>query len=279
MTINQMATSRLSDAMTRLASGRRINSAADDAAGLAISEKMTAQIRSLDQATRNVFDMQNLVNTAEGALSTINDSLLRIRELTLQASNSILTDADRGLIQHEIDQLMEQIDTTARTTEFNTRNILAGDPNDPSGQDPLRLHTAADAHGRGPTVTIGNMHSSIIMGPGEYNIAEGFDPSQPNHIGDRLSRIDNAMARVNNQRTYLGAMYNRFDVTIASNQITNLNLAASRSRIADMDMALGAMQLHQQNILQQFQIQAQLERRNQEEDRNIPLISQLSRPR
>jgi flagellin len=259
MTINNIASSQLNNSMIRIATGNRINSAADDAAGLAIAERMSAQIRSLDRATENVMDMQNLVNTAEGGLSSINNNLQRMRELALQASNAIFTADDRQRIQDEIVQIREEIDAVAQRTEFNGMRVL-------DGGFSAGLHTAADANAAGPTVTIGNMDSGMLLGAGEFNVVSG--------VGFDISRIDNAMARVNSQRSYLGAMSNRFDTTIASNQITNLNLAASRSRIADQDIGLAVMQMTQAQTMEQLQIEMQ-QRRQEQEEEGIQILSFL----
>jgi len=258
MTVNNMASSQLNTSMIRLATGQRINSAADDAAGLGIAERLTAQITGLDRATDNVRDMQNLVNTAEGGLSTINDNLLRIRELALQATNGIMTTGDRELIQHEIDQLMQEIDSVSARTEFNTMPLLDGSF---SAEDGRGLHVAADAAGRGPTVHIGNFSAGVLLGP------EGVDVAANNFDFTELAdRLDNASSRVNRERSYLGAMYNRFDTTIAGNQITNLNLAAGRSRIRDADMALEMMRMTQAQVLEQSELMNQ--RRQQEQERH-----------
>jgi len=260
MTVNNMVNNQMQTNMIRLASGQRINSAADDAAGLGISERMTAQMQSLDRATNNVMDMQNLVNTAEGGLSNINNSLQRIRELNVQASNGILTQADRQIIQNEVDQLVQEINAVSSRTEFNGMRLLDGSF---SGEDTRNLHTAADAMGRGPAVTIGNMSSGMLLPDGIDVVNGSFDIN--------ISRIDNALSMVSAQRSYLGAMSNRFDTTIAANQITNLNQAASRSRIRDADMALEMMNLQQSNVLMQAQLMAQ--RRRQEQESAVTLAT------
>lgn len=245
MTINNMATSQLQNTMIRLSTGQRINSARDDAAGLAISERMTAQIRGLDQGTHNVMDMQSLVNTAEGGLNTMGENLLRIRELTLQATNGIMTSFDRQLIQDEINELIQEIDSVAQRTEFNTMRLLDGSFSEEDGRG---LHVSGDAQGRGPTVHIGNFSAGMLLNP------PGSDPVSFNVVPDGfdfqaiLGRVDDALARVTRERSYLGAMYNRFDHTIAGNQITSLNLAAARSRVRDADMALEVMRLHHEQI-------------------------------
>ena len=317
MTINNIASNQLNTSMIRISTGQRINSAADDAAGLAISERMTAQITGLDRATQNVQDMQNLVRTAEGGLTNISDSLQRIRELTVQSMNGILTDADRQNIQFEIDALIQEIDDVTQRTEFNTMRLLDGSF---SAEDGRGLHTSADAMGRGPTVHIGNMNAAMLLGPQPYDLAEDarrspavvpppetgtelpeIAPPEPGYEGivppigtippgdlppapasrptlaplesQLLQRVDDALTRVNRERSYLGAMYNRFDTTIASNQITNLNLAAARSGIRDADIALEVMNMTQQSIIEQAQLQAQ---RRQMEQEQLPLASLIA---
>jgi len=260
MTITRMTMNRLDEAMIRIATGNRINSASDDAAGLAISEHIGARVRSLAQATDNVHDMQNLTAVAEGGLSSITDNLQRIRELALQASNSIFTERDRGHIQLEIDQRMDQIDQVAQNTQFNRQNLLDGSF--------VNQHTAADADAAGPALTIRNMSADILLGIGQ----PPFDVTDGNID---LERIDNALALVNAERAYLGAMSNRFDYTIASNQIANLNQAAARSRIADADMALAAMQRDRERVIMQYQLLAQRQERDQEENR-LPLIARIA---
>lgn len=307
MTINNVASNQLNTSMIRIATGQRINSARDDAAGLAISEKLTAQIRGFDRGTQNVMDMQNLVNTAEGGLNNISESLHRIRELTVQSLSGVLTDSDRQNIQFEVDQLLSEIDATTQRTEFNTMRLLDGSFRREDGRG---LHTAADAQGRGPMVHIGNMTASMLLGPEAVNLIEDarranggatvvpppelpeIDPPDPGYEGivppigqvpppipppaplesELLNRLDNALMRVSRERSYLGAMYNRFDTTIASNQITNLNLAAARSRIRDADMAIEAMRMNQLSIIEQAQLMA--EQRRQEQER-LPLLSLL----
>ncbi|MCL2399324.1 MAG: flagellin [Defluviitaleaceae bacterium] len=260
MNINSIASSQLQTSMIRIASGQRINSARDDAAGLAISESLGSQIRGLDQGTNNVLDMQNLVNTAEGGLDTISNNLQRIRELGVQANNGILTERNREIIQTEIDQLMAEIDHTTQRVEFNSMRLLDGGFN---AEDNRYLHTAGDAGGRGPTVVLGNMSASMLLGPEAVDVVN--EPMD-------LSRIDNALSRVNAQRSYLGAMSNRFDATVATNQITNLNLAAGRSRIRDADVALEAMRMRQEETLQEARLAAQQRR---QEDEGINIMSLL----
>jgi|GEM_PF-451359 len=324
MTVNSISNVQMSDVMMRLSSGQRINSASDDPAGLGIANRMEAQERGFQQGTRNVLDMQSLVNTAEAGLSSISGNLQRIRELTVQASNGILTDSDRQNIQFEIDALMTEIDDVSQRTEFNSMRLLDGSF---SAEDNRGLHVSADPAGRGPTVSIGNMSSSMLMGPEPYNVVDSVRqaneatqisvgeveippaPPEPPALvdiitgsgapadepeagtvipgevtvtafeppgGDLLSRVDNALTQVAGQQSYLGAMSNRFDTTVASNQIANLNMAASRSRIQDQDMAMAVMELQQQQVLEQTQIQMQQIEQEQQEQQVMPMVAMLT---
>ena len=253
MTVN--STSQMQNLSRQLASGRQINSAADNAAGLGITQRMSAQERGFQQGTRNTADMQNLVNTAEGALSSINENLQRLNELALQASNGIFTASDRALIQHEVDQILENIDSTARATQFNTRNLLDG------SQD--RLHTASSPDGTGPGVSIPEI-SLYTLG------LEGF-----NVTGDSIDigAIHSAMNIVNEARSNLGATSNRMSYIITSNDISALNLAASRSRIEDTDMARATMEMERERVLEQYQVSMMRREREQLETKNQRLFA------
>jgi flagellin len=156
--------------------------------------------------------------------------------------------------------LLSEIDSTTQRVEFNSMRLLDGGF---SATDNRYLHTAGDAMGRGPTVVLGNMSSSMILGPDPVDVVDG--PLD-------LSRIDNALSRVNAERAYLGAMSNRFDTTVANNQITNLNLAAARSRIRDADVALEAMRMRQEETLQEARLAAQ---QRQQDDEGINIMSLL----
>jgi len=161
MTINSIARSQMQDTMTKLSTMQRINSAADDAAGLAIAQKIQAQVTGLEQGNRNTLDMKSLIQTAEGALSTIDDSLQRVRELSVQASNGIYTDSDRALIQQEIGQQLDQISRVSRDTEFNKMKLLDGSF--------TNRHTASDAAGRGATISLPDM-GTLALGLQGYDV-------------------------------------------------------------------------------------------------------------
>lgn len=246
MTIQSIAQNQMSPAMQRLASGNRINSAADDAAGLAIMETMTAELRGLDQGTSNTLDMQNLVTTADGGLDTVGDSLNRIRELSVQALNDTNTPANRQMIQNEITQLADHIQSTVSNVEFNGRNLLDG-----SAQG---LNTASGPDGTGATVSINDM-SSLAQAVANFNVTGSFN----------LNDIDDALTEVNSQRAELGAMMNRFDHTANANSVTSLNMADARSRIADADMAAEMAQLSQERVINEMEVLMQQQQQDQVE--------------
>jgi flagellin len=202
MTINSMATSQLQTSMFRLSTMQRINSARDDAAGLAIANAIETQVRGLDVGTRNTLDMQNLVNTAEGGISTISDAIQRMRELTIQASSGIMTDEQRQLIQHEVSQLADHVNMAARTTQFNGMNLLDGSF--------TNAHTASDAMGRGATVSIPDM-SAIGLGLQNFNVFRAgrgdgsVDPSttaaRVQALGQQLMHDEQVLATRNEELT------------------------------------------------------------------------------
>jgi len=252
MTVNNIARNQMEPAMQRLASGNRINSARDDAAGAAIVETMTAQLRGIDQGTSNTMDMQALAITAEGGMDTISDSLNRIRELSVQAMNDTNTPANREMIQSEISQLADQIQSAVGNVEFNTIPVLDGSAEG--------LNTAASANGSGPTVNIRDM-SSLAQAITQYNVTGSFN----------LEDIDQAMNEVSGQRAETGATINRLDYTANANTITSLNMADSRSRINDADIAAETASLNQQRVIDEAQIlmQAQEQRREERQGRAV----------
>lgn len=238
MTINSMANQQLSTSFIRIATGNRINSAADDAAGLAIAVKQQSQIQGLEQGSRNTENMDNLVQTADGGMGTINDSLQRIRELSLQASNSTLDASDKGIIQDEINQLMEGISAAASGTQFNNMNLLDGSY--------TNRNTASSPDGSGASVSITGL-SLADLGIEGYDVTGDFD----------ISRIDNAISMTNTARSEMGALSNRFSYTLNSNSISELNQAAARSRIADADIAKESIAYNRDKVLSDYRIFAQ----------------------
>ena len=254
----------------RLSSGFRINSAADDAAGLGISENMRAQIRGLDQASRNAQDAISLVQTAEGGLSTINEMIIRIRELTVQAANDINTsegaagvganESNRARIQGEINHLIDEIQRTATTLEFNSMSLLDG--TFAGAGNELFFQVGANAN-QGITVELPDIitdvatvlrtafaspaFGAVTNNSAAGNVATGDGAS----ISALLTSVDEVLATATAARGTLGAIQNRIEFTIQNLDVSSENLSASNSRIRDTDMALEMMRLTQANVLQQ----------------------------
>lgn len=226
--------------LERLSSGFRINRAADDAAGLAISEKMRSQIRGLNQAIRNAQDGISLVQTAEGATQEIHSMLQRMRELAVQAASGTYTDDDRAALQDEVDQLIEEIDRIAKNTEFNTLTLLSGGITDSA----IQVGANADQ-------TIEIEIASLTVS--EIGIS-GLSISSGGSAQDAISTIDDAIKTVSEERAKLGALQNRLEHTIANLGVTMENLTAAESRIRDVDMAAEMMEFTKFNILNQASI-------------------------
>jgi flagellin len=251
-----VADSSLSKSLERLSSGLRINRAGDDAAGLAISEKMRAQIRGMKQAIRNAQDGISVIQTAEGALTEVHNMLNRMRVLTVQAGNSTLTDGDKDKLHAEFELLSAEITRIAETTEFNTMILLTGEfgPNATSGPGKIVLQIGANA-GQTLDITIDDMRAEEL-GVVAANSASGTGlfiggGSNEQNIEDALNAIDNAIELVSAQRASLGANQNRLEHTIQNLSITAENLAASESRIRDVDMAAEMAEFTKNQILLQ----------------------------
>ncbi|MEH6840008.1 flagellin [Priestia megaterium] len=217
--------------MEKLSSGQRINSASDDAAGLAISEKMRGQIRGLDQASRNAQDGVSLIQTAEGALNETHDILQRMRELVVQAGNGTNKTEDLDAIQDEIGSLIEEIGGEdgskgiSDRSQFNGRNLLDGTLN-------VTLQIGANA-GQQVNLTISDM-SAEALSVDNIDVTD-FSAAT---FDEQLATIDGAINQVSEQRSGLGATQNRLDHTINNLSTSSENLTASESRIRDVDYAL-----------------------------------------
>jgi flagellin len=229
-----------SKSLEKLSSGLRINSAADDAAGLAISEKMRSQIRGLDQAASNAQDGISMLQTAEGALQEVDSILQRMRELSVQAGNDTLEDADRTSIGQELFDLTTEIDRVASDTEFNGTVLLNGDVAASS------FMIGANA-GQNMSITIAAMDAATIG----VVIADTTAVADAATAEGLVTTLDTAIASVNEQRGKLGASQNRLEHTINNLSTTSENLTASESRIRDVDMAKEMMNYTKLNILQQ----------------------------
>ena len=227
-----------SKSLEKLSSGFRINRAGDDAAGLAISEKMRGQIRGLNQASRNAQDGVSLIQTAEGALNETHAILQRMRELAVQASNDTNVSADRTAIQEEVTALGKEIDRISTTTEFNTQKLLTGGLN-------AKIHIGANT-GQNLAVTAAAMDAtSLSVG------SAGISLTSQTGANTAIANIDTALTAVSTQRSKLGAIQNRLEHTIKNLDTGAENLQASESRIRDVDMAKEMMAYTKNNILNQ----------------------------
>ena len=244
-----------SNSLARLSSGLRINRAGDDAAGLAISEKMRGQIGGLNQAVRNAQDGISLIQTAEGGLNETHSILNRMRELAVQAANDTYTDEDRGEIQKEIVALRDEISRIASDTTFNTRNLLKVE----EGEDNNSFTFQVGANeGQAITITVGDMQAESLgnfvdggTDPDTGVMISAIDVSSQEDATEAISSIDAAIGQVSEQRSALGAAQNRLEHTINNLTATSENLAAAESRIRDVDMAQEMMEFTKNNILSQ----------------------------
>ena len=236
-----------SNSLAKLSSGSRINKAGDDAAGLAISEKMKSQIGGLTQAKRNAQDGISLVQTAEGALNETHSILERMRDLAVQGGNGTLTADDKGAINKELKALHTELTRIATTTQFNGQNLFATTKAAAGGGTPSVAFTFQIGANKGQTlaVTIGQMDGSNLLGT-----INKFDLGNM-AAGDMIKNIDDAIAKVSGQRATLGAVQNRLEHTINNLTATNENLSEANSRIRDVDMAEEMMTFTKSNILSQ----------------------------
>ncbi len=224
----------LATSIQRLSTGLRINSSRDDAAGLAISDRMTAQIRGLNQAVRNANDGISLAQTAEGALQEVTNNLQRIRELAVQASNGTNSSSDLDALQAEVQQRLDEIDDIAANTEFNGETLL-------DAANTFTFQVGANA-GQTLAITTAAMDTTALA-VNAVDVTTG--------AGAAITAVDTALDTVNSTRGDLGAVQNRMESKIASLQTTSENLSAARSRIRDADFAAETAALTRAQILQQ----------------------------
>ena len=232
------------NSLAKLSSGSRINKAGDDAAGLAISEKMKSQIGGLTQAKRNAQDGISLVQTAEGALNESHSILERMRDLAVQGANDTLTSDDRGSINKELTALHEELTRIASTTEYNTKNLLN------KANNAFTFQIGANEN-QTLTVTIGAMDGKTLLKSDADKFIIDSKASNVRKDGGMISVIDKAISTVSDQRAALGAVQNRLEHTINNLTATNENLSDANSRIRDVDMAEEMMTFTKSNILSQ----------------------------
>ncbi|MDH3347553.1 MAG: flagellin [Desulfobulbaceae bacterium] len=235
----------LNRSMQRLSSGLRVNSAKDDAAGLAISDRMTSQIRGLNQAVRNANDGISMAQTAEGALQETTNLLQRMREISVQSANDTNTDNDRLSLDAEFQQLKEEIDRISTTTAFNNQVLLNGGF---SSTNAAIFHVGANAS---QIISLEITAASTgALGSGALTV-DTLNVSDLVNANSAIKTIDLAIADVDTIRGDLGAVMNRLESTIANLSNVSENITASRSRILDADIAQETSAMTKNNILQQ----------------------------
>ena len=251
----------LSKSTEKLSSGYKINRAADNAAGLAISEKMRRQVRGLTQASTNAQDGISAVQTAEGALNEVHDMLQRMNELAVQAANDTNMSTDRSYIQAELNQLMQEISRVATTTTFNEQCLLNGNF---TGK---KLQVGSEK-GTEQVISI----SISAMSASKLGLkADTVKVSSHSGAQNAINAIKSAMTKVSKQRSNLGAIQNRLEHTIANLDNVVENTTAAESRIRDTDMAAEMVKYSNRNILQQAG-QAMLAQANQSNQGVLSLL-------
>lgn len=240
-----MSQTSLSVSMQRLSSGLRVNSAKDDAAGLAIAERMNAQVKGMNVAARNANDGISLAQTAEGALGKISDALQRMRELTVQSRNASNSDSDRDSLNKEFQQLSAEIIRVTAGTTFNGKPILATD----AAQDfQIGANTTVNDI---ITISTTNMAADASIAAVTDVLTVIDSTSTTTTLGDVINAIDGALDRINSERAVYGATQSRFDAIISNLQVSAENQTAARSRIMDADFAAETAALSRAQILQQ----------------------------
>jgi len=243
-------------ATEKLSSGQRINRAGDDAAGLAISEKMRSQIRGLNQGSTNAQDGISLVQTAEGALTETHSMLQRLKTLATQSANGTNQDSDRALIQKEVDQLTSEVTRISTQTEFNGKNIL--------NTTASVAFQVGNKSGQEIKITMAKMTATALA-------INGLSLSTATKAKAALAKIETAITTVSTHRATLGAVQNRLEHTITSTDNTSENLQSAESRIRDTDMAKEMIEYTKNNVLTQA-AQSMLSQANQAPNNVLKLL-------
>ncbi|RYZ67607.1 MAG: flagellin FliC [Proteobacteria bacterium] len=250
------------NALERLSSGNRINRAGDDAAGLAISEKLKANIRSIKQATRNASDGISLVQVAEGAMNEVSNIMVRLRELSIQGASDTIGDVERGFIDKEVTGLKAEINRISGTTEFNGRKLLNGDGTNIDIQVGLKNNPMEDRL----TFNVKNLQTDLTA----LNLMD-VNTVTKEGSQNNLALIDASIQKINENRSELGALQNRLQSTINNQMIYRENLEGANSRIRDTDVAEETAELTRTNILSQAGISV-LSQANQNSSMALKLL-------
>ncbi|EHR70187.1 flagellin/flagellar hook associated protein [Burkholderiales bacterium JOSHI_001] len=236
----------LATSMQRLSSGLRVNSAKDDAAGLAIAERMNAQVRGMNVAVRNANDGISMAQTAEGALSKVGDALQRMRELAVQSRNASNSDSDKDSLNKEFAELQKEITRVIGGTAFNGKHVIGADGTAMTFQ--IGANTSADDE---VVVTTENLNSNADISAISATTVVIDSTAGTTAIASVIENIDTALDTVNNQRAFFGATQSRFEAIISNLQQSVENQSAARSRIMDADFAQETANLSRSQILQQ----------------------------
>jgi flagellin len=255
-----LVTTRLARNYQRLSTGLRISTAADDAAGLAISERLRSQVRSLSQASRNANDGISLVQVGEGALNEVSNILVRLRELTIQSANGSSSTADKNTIKEEFDSLVNEINRIAQSTEFNGIKLLDGSSSSVTFQVGINTVTGVDQLDVTLTPAL-----STSLGLSSVDIGSGGSTSYA------IQQIDAAVNTVSQLRGKFGSLQNRLQSTIANIGVAGESLSAAESRIRDVDVAFETAEMTRNNILQQASISI-LSQANQQPQSALQLL-------
>ena len=242
------AASNIGKSLQRLSTGSRINSAADDAAGLTISQSLDSQARGSQVASQNAQAGVNLLQTAEGDLGIIQDNLQRVRELTVQAANDTNGTAERTAIEGEVTQRMDEVDRLSKASKFNSIKLLDGSAS-------VQFHIGADAAAstnalditKGSNNPLGKATASALG----VNITAGKTLASASAASSFITKLDTAIAKISTRRSTIGSMQNRLDSAVQSLSVKYANMSASESRIKDTDVASEAASLTKNQILQQ----------------------------
>lgn len=253
-------TNRLARNYQRLSTGLRISTAADDAAGLAISERLRSQVRSISQASRNANDGISLVQVGEGALNEVSNILVRLRELAIQSANGSASTADKETIKEEFSSLVNEINRIAQSTEFNGIRLLDGSASSVTFQVGINTTAGIDSLDVSLTPAL-----TTSLGLSTVDVGSGGDTAYA------ISQIDTAIGSVAQLRGRFGSLQNRLQSTIANLGVASESLSAAESRIRDVDVAYETAQLTRNNILQQASISI-LSQANQQPQAALQLL-------
>ncbi len=234
----------------KLSSGERINRAGDDASGLAVSEKMRAQIRGLNQANRNIQNGVSFIQTTEGYLQETTDILQRVRELAVQSANGIYSDEDRMQIQVEVSQLVSEVDRIASQAQFNGMSLLTGRFAEGGDTDGILFQIGANMD-QNVRAYVGNMSAEALGLKGSQGNEEQINIASADQANAAIGTVDEALKNIAKQRADLGAYQNRFEMASNGIAIAAENLQASESRIRDTDMAAEIVEYTKNQILTQ----------------------------